>query len=112
MSSPAKQGKGFTLQKTLLKLNNREALEVLVLICDARMFTSTHRSSSIPLNVPSRRLHKSKLNGWKRTKHTSSPTAIYDWYLTEPAHNANATWTYVYIPGYKDLFFFDTVANR
>jgi hypothetical protein len=40
------------------------------------------------------------------------PTAIYDWYLTEPAHNDNAAWTYAYIPGYKDLFFYDTVANR
>jgi hypothetical protein len=34
------------------------------------------------------------------------PTAIRDWYLTEPAHNANTAWTYAYIPGYKDLFFY------
>jgi hypothetical protein len=38
------------------------------------------------------------------------PTAIYDWYLTEPAHNANATWTYAYIPETSSLH--ETVANR
>jgi hypothetical protein len=43
---------------------------------------------SIPLNAPSKRLHKSNLNGWKRTKHTSSPqqsmTGISQSLLTTP----------------------------
>ena len=40
------------------------------------------------------------------------PTSIYDWFLTEPAHNDTAGWTYQYIPAYKDLFFYDTIENR
>jgi hypothetical protein len=40
--------------------------------CDARMSISTHRSLSIPLNVPSRKLHKSNLNGWRKIRPTSS----------------------------------------
>ena len=39
------------------------------------------------------------------------PTSIYDWFLTEPAHNDIAGWTYQYIPAYRDLFFYDTLEN-
>ncbi len=40
------------------------------------------------------------------------PTAIYDWYLTEPAHNATEGWTYGYIPAYRDMFFYETNTDR
>jgi hypothetical protein len=61
---------------------------------------------------PYKNAAKVQLEWLEKGKAYFFPTAIYDWYLTEPAHNANATWIYAYIPGYKDLFFYDTVANR
>ena len=41
------------------------------------------------------------------------PTALYDWWLTEPNHNTDYSYyTYNYIPAYVDLLFYKDVNSR
>ncbi len=84
-------------------LNSREALKVLDMRRqDVHLDTPFFKHS---FECTIKKTSQVQLEWFEKDKAYLFPTAIYDWYLTEPAHNANATWTYAYIPGYKDLFF-------